>query len=339
MEISPYEKIALNKVKSLTAARGELVIPCIPQLSNYFFQQVQNLMLSLGQTLKPQELESLQRTLAQRIQEGFAQSPHARLIFQYEPPDPTVGLTNGLRIRMNTQVMTVEDKYARWVQTRQGPLFGSHPDAKVTGLVQELGHPLRILDVGAGTGRNTLPLARLGHQVDAIELAPVFVTKLQESAQAENLPIGIQLADILQTTLPESIYDLIIVVEVISHFRSLTQIRQLLETASLALKPGGKLLFSTFLTADDFVPTQMMRELSEVAWSFLVTPAELQTCLEGLPLKVESNESAYDYERTFLPPEAWPPTKWFINWSTGRDVFPTPGETPMSLRWILASRL
>ncbi len=339
MDISPYEKIALNKVKSLTAARGELVIPCIPQLSHYFFQQVHNLMLSLGQTLKPQELEGLQRTLAQRIKEGFDQSPHARLIFQYDPPDPTVGLTNGLRIRINTQVMTVEDKYARWVQTREGPLFGSHADAKVMGVVKELGHPLRILDVGAGTGRNTLPLARLGHQVDAIELAPVFVDKLKESAQAENLSIGIQLGDILKTPLPESTYDLIIVVEVISHFRSLSQIRQLFENASRALKPGGKMLFSTFLTVGDFVPTQMMRELSEVAWSFLVTPDELQSCLEGLPLKVESNESAYEYERTFLPPEAWPPTKWFINWSTGRDVFPTPGETPMSLRWILVSRV
>ncbi len=339
MEISAYEKIALNKVKSLTAARGELVFPCIPHLSHYFFQQVQNLLLALGQTLKPQELEGLKRTLAQRIQEGFAQSPHARLIFQYEPPDPTVGLTNGLRIRINTQVMTVEDKYARWVQTRQGPLFGSHPDAKVMGLVAEMGHPLRILDVGAGTGRNTLPLARLGHQVDAVELAPVFVEKLKESAQAENLPIGVQLGDILQTPLPPHTYDLIIVVEVISHFRSLSQIRQLLENTSNALKPGGKLLFSTFLTVGDFQPTPMMRELSEVAWSFLVTPPELQSCLAGLPLRVESNESAYEYERAFLPPEAWPPTKWFINWSTGRDVFPTTAEPPLSLRWILATRI
>ncbi|MCS6958571.1 MAG: class I SAM-dependent methyltransferase [Pseudanabaenaceae cyanobacterium SKYGB_i_bin29] len=340
MDIPTCEKLALTKVKSLTAARGELVFPCVPHLADHFFQQVHSLLLALGQNLKPQELESLRSTLHQRIQEGFQQSPHARLSFQYEPPDPTVGLTSGLRIRFSTQILTIEDKYARWVKTRQGPLFGSHPDAKVMAVVQELGQPpLRILDVGAGTGRNTLPLARLGHQVTAIELAPVFVQKLTESAQAEGLTIEVQLADILKTPLPANTYDLIIVVEVISHFRSLSQVRQLLENSSQALKPGGKILFSTFLTIDNFVPTPMMREVAEVAWSFLVTPGELQECLAGLPLAIESNESAYDYERTFLPPAAWPPTKWFINWATGRDVFPTTAEPPMSLRWILARRL
>lgn len=53
MEISPYEKIALNKVKSLTAARGELVIPCIPQLSNYFFSRYKILCSPWGKPSNP----------------------------------------------------------------------------------------------------------------------------------------------------------------------------------------------------------------------------------------------------------------------------------------------
>ena len=33
---------------------------------------------------------------------------------------------------------------------------------------------LWVLDIGAGTGRNTMALARRGHPVDAVEMTPKF---------------------------------------------------------------------------------------------------------------------------------------------------------------------
>jgi 2-polyprenyl-3-methyl-5-hydroxy-6-metoxy-1,4-benzoquinol methylase len=66
---------------------------------------------------------------------------------------------------VNIRVVTMEEHYNGWVDTRQPPLFGKFPDAKLVDLAATLGPAARVpvLDVGAGTGRNTLPMARVGH--------------------------------------------------------------------------------------------------------------------------------------------------------------------------------
>jgi 16S rRNA A1518/A1519 N6-dimethyltransferase RsmA/KsgA/DIM1 with predicted DNA glycosylase/AP lyase activity len=68
-----------------------------------------------------------------------------------------------------------------------------YPDAKVLDIAAQLGDPVSapILDVGAGTGRNTLPLARLGNPVDVVELTPEFTEQIQAVATAEGLAINI----------------------------------------------------------------------------------------------------------------------------------------------------
>ncbi|MDY7022306.1 MAG: class I SAM-dependent methyltransferase, partial [Cyanobacteriota bacterium] len=103
---------------------------------------------------------------------------------------------------------------------------------------------------------------------------------------------------------------------------------------SKVIQPGGFLLFSTFVASDGYEPDQKVREMSQVQWSYLLTRPELNGSMQGLPLQVLSDESVYEYERTHLSPEAWPPTPWFEHWALGRDVFPIPNP-PMSLRWIL----
>jgi predicted RNA methylase len=46
----------------------------------------------------------------------------------------------------------------------------THPDAKVMAVAAQLGDAkmVKILDVGAGTGRNTFALAERGHPVEPI---------------------------------------------------------------------------------------------------------------------------------------------------------------------------
>jgi len=44
----------------------------------------------------------------------------------------------------------------------------------------------------------------------------------------------------------------------------------------------------------------------------------------------------YRYEKTHLPHGAWPPTGWYENWVSGRDVFPVSGdESPIEMRWLV----
>jgi SAM-dependent methyltransferase len=51
--------------------------------------------------------------------------------------------------------------------------------------------PARILDVGAGTGSLSLPLARLGYQVTALDLSPGMLEQLHLRASAEGLDIEV----------------------------------------------------------------------------------------------------------------------------------------------------
>src|SRR5678810_1193749 len=58
--------------------------------------------------------------------------------------------------------------------------------------------PGKALDIACGTGRNAIFLAERGWQVDAIDISPVALTKLDAAAKSENLSIAAGQAD-LQT--------------------------------------------------------------------------------------------------------------------------------------------
>ena len=115
--------------------------------------------------------------------------------------------------------------------TRQQPYFGMEPDAKVMAVVNEVVEPSksRVLDIGSGTGRNALPLARRGHPVDAVELTPKFAEILSESARKESLPITVICQDVFQAkNVLRRDYELMVVSEVVPDFRSTERVSEFL---------------------------------------------------------------------------------------------------------------
>jgi SAM-dependent methyltransferase len=67
-----------------------------------------------------------------------------------------------------------------------------------------------ILEVGAGTGRVALHLARRGHRVDAIDLAPRLVAALAERAAAEGLDVTARVGDVRALDAGAGAYPLVI---------------------------------------------------------------------------------------------------------------------------------
>jgi cyclopropane fatty-acyl-phospholipid synthase-like methyltransferase len=240
---------------------------------------------------------------------------------------------------------TVQDQYEYWASTKEAPLFGTNPDAKIMDTARSLGsppHSHRILDVGAGTGRNTLPLARAGYPTDALEITEAFCKTIKEAAKAENLPVKVIPGNVLDpdVRVDNKKYSLVVCTEVTSHFRGKAGLRTLFERASRWLRDDGLFLVNGFVATDGYEPDAFAREMSQIVWSTVFTRDELQEVCDGLPFALVSDEQVYAYEKEHQPPEGWPPTGWFEDWSRGYDCYGVKeGLPPMELRWLLYRKL
>jgi SAM-dependent methyltransferase len=194
----------------------------------------------------------------------------------------------------------------------------------------------RVLDIGSGTGRNTLALARRGHPVDVVEMTPKFADMIRADAERESLNVRVIERDIFSTEDDlRRDYRLILLSEVVSDFRTPQQLRAVFELATQCLVAGGHLVFNAFLAKPGYTPDEAARELGQQCYTTIFTAQELSSAASGLPLHLVSDDSVYEYEKAHLPEGAWPPTSWYADWVSGRDVFDLPREDcPIDMRWL-----
>ncbi|EAR50280.1 hypothetical protein OG2516_14678 [Oceanicola granulosus HTCC2516] len=68
----------------------------------------------------------------------------------------------------------------------------------------------RVLDVGCGQGRDALFIARRGHSVVGVDIAPNGIRDLLAAAQAEALPVVGDVADLADYA-PEGLFDVVLI--------------------------------------------------------------------------------------------------------------------------------
>lgn len=105
---------------------------------------------------------------------------------------------------------------------------------------------VRILDIGCGTGRHSIELARRGYHVTGIDLSPSMVKKANELARKENLTIDFQVRDARDFNF-EGAFDLAIMLcEGAFPLMETDEMNfSILQNACNSLKPGGKLIQTT----------------------------------------------------------------------------------------------
>ncbi|MDT5259435.1 MAG: hypothetical protein QOD10_4515 [Mycobacterium sp.] len=324
----------LSRMYRRTVAEGQISVPAVPGLLDEYVQLCSSICASLGVVYTPEQSVQLRRVLEAELAKGFKASPRSDVVISFQVP-----FGAGLNYHVKAEWRTLEADYDHWVATRPPPLFGTEPDARVLALASEAADPTthRVLDVGAGTGRNALALARRGHPVDAVEMTPKFADIIRSEAESESLGVRVIQSDVF--TAVEGVreeYQMMVLAQVVSDFRTTQELRGVLEIAAECLAPGGRLLFNTFLARPGYTPDNTARELGQQCNTMIFTRDEVTSAAADLPFELVADDSAYEYEEAHLPEGAWPPTGWFAGWTSGLDVFDVPREeSPIELRWLV----
>jgi tellurite methyltransferase len=125
----------------------------------------------------------------------------------------------------------------------------------------------RALDIGGGSGRNALWLARRGLDVTIVDIAEQGLALARAAAQEQGLAVRTVCADLERDPLPSGPWDVVLVFYFL--------LRSLLPSLSTALAPGGLLVLAhptaTNLQIHDRPPRR-----------FLLENRELLTLLPGL---------------------------------------------------------
>ena len=132
----------------------------------------------------------------------------------------------------------------------------------------------RAADLGCGSGFQSLPLARAGFAVDAVDLSPSLLRELEANAHEHGIVVAEQpapgqlrlieqdLVTFLQRSAPQQYELLVCMGDTLTHLPSFSTVQQLLDAAARALQENGRLLLGfrdlsvELQDLDRFIPVQ-----------------------------------------------------------------------------------
>ena len=333
--LSTLGEAVVRRLYRRAVVTTQITVPAVPSMIDEYLKMCDNVFAVAGVQYTAEQAAQLKTVLEAELAKAYTASSRSNIVISFHAP---FGIS--MNYRVTTESVTLGGAYDGWVSTRgEGPLFGTEPDARVWALSGEVADPQAhpVLDIGAGTGRNALALARRGHPVDAVEMSPKFADIIRTGAARESLQVRVMDGDVFETM--DGVrrdYWLIILAEVVPDFRSTGELRGIFELASDCLAPGGRLVFNAFLARQGYTPDDAARELGQQCNTMIFTRDELSAASSQLPVERVADDSAYEYEKAHLPDGAWPPTEWFDGWASGLDVFDVEREeSPIELRWLV----
>lgn len=334
--VSSLRPALTRRLLGRAVATGSITLPAVPAMIDDYVKMCDSMFSGFGVSFDNVQLGELRSVLEEQLAIAFEASPRSEIVITYESPH---GLT--LNYHVSARWFSLDAAYDHWVSTREPPLFGTEPDAMVMQMAAAASADdataFRVLDIGAGTGRNALALARRGHPVDAVELAPMFGEVIRSEVALESLDVRVIERDVFDAgDVLRRDYGMIVLSEVVSDFRSTDELHRVFALANRHLVSGGLLVLNTFVARDGYVPDAAARELGQQCYSGIFTRPELEAASAAFPLALEADVSVLEHEEAHMTGDAWPPTNWYEGWVSGRDVFDVEHDaSPIELRWFV----
>jgi SAM-dependent methyltransferase len=140
--------------------------------------------------------------------------------------------------------------------------------------------PCDVLELGAGTGRVALHMAREGHRVTALDLDRTLLEELGRRASAEHLSVSAVVGDATSFELHPSSYDLILAPMQLAQLLGGAEGRRgMLGAAADHLRPGGRVAVA--IVAGDLESEGCLPPLPDVreldGWVFSSLPVEMSS--------------------------------------------------------------
>ena len=144
----------------------------------------------------------------------------------------------------------------------------------------------RSLEVGAGSGRDTLELAHAGASVVVLDYSPAALELVRGQARARGLTAHLVRADALRMPFRDGAFDVVFHQGLLEHFRDPRPL--LAETARVARR-GGRVVVDVPQTVHPY--TAMKQVLIALGawfagWETQFTPAQLERLMRGAGLMV-----------------------------------------------------
>ena len=132
---------------------------------------------------------------------------------------------------------------------RTPPFITGKPDENLVGY-SEQGYlnPGRAIDLGCGTGRNAVFLAKMGYRVDAVDLSETAVRKARTLARESEVDIDFIVRSFFDLALPGSHYDLAYDAGLLHHLQPHRRPYYLKKVHAI-LKPNGAFGMTCFDTS------------------------------------------------------------------------------------------
>ena len=119
-----------------SVVKGEVTMPAVPGMIDVYVEMCDTLFAGVGREFTVEQRAHLRAVLEGQLAEAHAASQRSTIVISFDAPVGTA-----LNYHVNTQWWTVEGAYEDWVATRQPPLFGTEPDARVWALASEAADP------------------------------------------------------------------------------------------------------------------------------------------------------------------------------------------------------
>ena len=132
---------------------------------------------------------------------------------------------------------------------RNPPFLTDKPDENLVGCFEQSRlTPGNAIDLGCGTGRNAVYLAKRGYRVDAIDLSETAIGKGRTLARQSKVDVNFTVGSFFDLALPGSHYDLAYDAGLLHHLKP-HQRPYYLEKVHAVLKPNGMFGMTCFDTS------------------------------------------------------------------------------------------